>query len=145
MKLSTKQKKWGTKQWKNEAWKWFSIYVRLFYCENNGYLYCYTCKKRMFWKGEGCQCGHFQAGRGNSVLLDFKGVRPQCDGCNVWRYGEQYIFGKNLEKEVGEKKVMELKRKKHQTKKVSKKDWEEKAMHYQLKAVKLAVKKNLEI
>lgn len=131
------------KNWKKIAWRWFSIYIRLKYSDNYGRVSCYTCGKRDEWKN--MQAGHFQGGRGNAVLLDEKGVRVQCYACNCCRGGEQYIFGKNLEKEIGEEEVMELRRKRHQTKSVSQKEWEKKASHYLCEAVKIAIEKNLEI
>jgi hypothetical protein len=130
---------------KEEAWKWFSIYVRLKHADNYGYVNCYTCGRRMFWKKDGCQAGHFQGGRGNAVLLDEEQVRPQCYACNCGRSGEQYIFGKNLEREYGEKKVQEMRKKRHLKKKVNPKEWEQFASYYQLEAVKIATNKFLEI
>ena len=141
----TKKKTKKKIDWKGRAWDWFSIFIRLFYADQWGYVNCYTCGKRMFWKKDGAQAGHFQGGRGNAVLLDEKGVRVQCYACNCGRSGEQYIFGKNLEKEIGEEEVMELRRKRTQTKKVSPKEWEAFASHYQLEAVKIATEKGLEI
>ena len=143
--MKTKKKKEKKVNWKKECWKWFSIYIRLKYANFFGRVKCYTCDKVMWWKGNGAQAGHFQGGRTNSVLLDERGVRVQCYACNCGRSGEQYIFGKNLEKEIGEEAVMELKKKKHETVKVSPKEWEQYASHYQAEAVKLAVKKGLEI
>ena len=141
--MKTKKKK--KIDWKGRAWKWFSIWVRLLHADGFGRVKCYTCTAILFWKGEGLQAGHFQGGRNNSLLLDEKGVRPQCYACNCCRGGEQYIFGKLLEAEIGEEEVMELRRKRTQTKKVSPKEWEELASHYQLEAVKIAVEKGLEI
>ena len=77
-KFKKKTKRKRRKNWKKEAWKWFSIYVRLKYANKSGYVKCYTCSKVLFWKGEGMQAGHFQGGRGNAVLLDEEGVRVQC-------------------------------------------------------------------
>lgn len=143
MKSETKIKKWGIKQWKDEAWKWFSIWVRLKYCDYGGGLICYTCLKRGFWKGDGFQAGHFNQGRLNSILLNEKEVRPQCYECNCCRYGEQHEFGERLRKEIGEEEFKKVKQQKHKTVKFTKKDWMEKASHYQLEAVKLANEKSL--
>jgi hypothetical protein len=143
MKNETKIKKWGIKEWKAEAWKWFSIWVRLFYSDKDGYVKCYTCGKRMFWKGEDAQAGHFNQGRSSAVLLHEKEVRPQCYSCNCCRYGEQHEFGERLRKEVGEKEFQEIKKQKHKTIKYGKKDWINFASHYQCEAVKLSNEKCL--
>ena len=125
------KKKTKKKNWKKEAWKWFSIFIRLKYANFFGRLKCYTCNEVHYWKKDGMQAGHFQGGRGNSVLLDEEQVRPQCYACNCGRGGEQYIFGKNLEKEYGFEKVEEFKKRRGKTLKVSEKEWEEKASYYQ--------------
>ena len=68
-----------------------------------------------------------------------------CYACNVGRGGEQYIFGKNLEKEIGEEGVERLRQKRYQAKKITPKEWEKLANHYRAEAMKIAAKKNLEI
>ena len=143
MKIETKIKKWGIKQWKAEAWKFFSIWTRLKYSDKNGYVYCYTCGKRMFWKNDGAQAGHFNQGRRNSILLNEKEVRPQCYECNYYYYGKQHEFGERLRKEIGEEEFKKVKQQKHKTVKFTKKYWMEKANYYQREAVKLAFDKNL--
>lgn len=143
MLQETKIEKWGVKRWRQEAWKWFSIWVRLFYSDQDGYLTCYTCPERGFWKGDSFQAGHFNQGRTNSILLHEKEVRPQCYSCNCCRYGEQHAFGERLRKEIGEEEFQEVKRQKHKQVKYSKKDWMGFASHYQCESVKIANQKNL--
>jgi hypothetical protein len=145
MKESTKIKKWGIKEWKKDSWDWFSKYIRLKYSDKEGYCYCYTCDKRMFWKGDGAQAGHFNQGRGNSILLNEKEVRPQCEICNCYHYGEQHEFGERLRKEIGEKEFQEVKRQKHKQVKYGKKEWMNLAFHYQKKTEKLLQEKSLEV
>lgn len=128
---------------KKKAWTWFSIYIRLKYSDRDGMVSCYTCNKKAYWKGEGIQAGHFVGGRNNAVLLDEEQVRPQCYSCNCGRSGEQYTFGKNLEKEYGEKKVKELRKKRFEVLKMSKKDWKEKEDFYKNESLKIAKKKNI--
>lgn len=145
MKQETKIEKWGIKEWRKESWKWFSIYIRLKYCTFFGRLKCYTCEKVGYWKGDGFQAGHFQGGRGNAILLDEEQVRPQCEICNCWHSGEQYIFGKNLEKEYGVEKVGEFRKRKSKSEKLKKEHWIEKTIYYQSEAIKIASKKGLTI
>lgn len=143
MKIETKIEKWGIKEWKAEAWKYFSIWIRLKYADKDGYCYCYTCGKKVYWKGENLQAGHFNQGRLNAYLLNEKEVRPQCYECNCCRYGEQHEFGEKLRKEIGEEEFKKVKQLKHKTIKYTKQDWIAFASHYQCEAVKLAVNKNL--
>lgn len=75
----------------------FSKYIRHKYAID-GYVACYTCGvvkpiKEM-------QNGHFQSRKHLSTRYDEDNCRVQCVGCNVFKYGESYIFGKKLEKEI---------------------------------------------
>ena len=81
----------------------FSQYIRL---KNSvdGYATCFTCGKKDHWKK--LQCGHFQSRKNYSTRFgtlddDDKitelNCQVQCAGCNVFRYGEQYLFAKYLD------------------------------------------------
>jgi len=85
---------------KQNVWDWFSIYIRLKYSDEQGYAHCYTCGKKLPLKE--LQAGHCIAGRTNAVLFDEELVRPQCERCNVWHYGEPITFKDKLVKEYGE-------------------------------------------
>ena len=37
-----------------------------------------------------------------STRWDDKNCQVQCKACNIFRYGEQYLFGANLDKEFGD-------------------------------------------
>jgi len=145
MKQETKIEKWGIKQWKDEAWKWFSIWVRLKHANFFGRVKCYTCNKVGYWKGDGFQAGHFNGGRLNAILLNEKEVRPQCYTCNCCKYGEQHEFGEKLRKEIGEDEFQKVKKQKHEEVKMTKKDWMEKANYYQNEAIKISNEKGLDI
>ena len=56
---------------------------------------CFTCGKRDHWKR--LQNGHFQSRKHYSTRWDEVNCQVQCAGCNVFRYGEQYKFAKNLD------------------------------------------------
>ena len=72
----------------------FSQYIRL-KDAIDGYAICFTCGKKDHWKK--LQNGHFQSRKHYATRWDEKNCQVQCSGCNVFKYGEQYIFGKNLD------------------------------------------------
>jgi len=82
-----------------KADKVFSEYIRRRYSNNNGIAECYTCGKRDHWKE--LQCGHFMSRKHYSTRWNETNCQVQCAGCNVFRYGEQYKFGRNLDIEFG--------------------------------------------
>ena len=61
---------------------------------------CFTCGKKDHWKK--LQNGHFQSRRHYSTRWDIMNCQVQCAGCNVFRFGEQFIFGQNLDNKFGE-------------------------------------------
>ena len=77
----------------------FSQYIRKRYADNNGFVECFTCGKKDHWKN--LQCGHFMSRKFYSTRWDETNCQVQCAGCNVFRYGEQYKFGRNLDIELG--------------------------------------------
>jgi hypothetical protein len=77
----------------------FSLYIRQRYSINE-ISKCFTCGKEDHYKK--LQCGHFQSRRHYSTRWDEINCQVQCAGCNVFKYGEQFIFGKNLNLEFGE-------------------------------------------
>ena len=79
----------------------FSIYIRRRYAKND-IAECVTCGKQDHWKN--LQAGHFMSRKHYSTRWDEDNVEVQCMGCNVYRYGEQYLFAKYL----GEEKSNEL-------------------------------------
>ena len=78
--------------------KVFSLYIRLRYAKNE-IAQCFTCGKKDHYKR--LQCGHFQSRKHYSTRWDEVNCQVQCAGCNVFRYGEQFVFGKNLDMEFG--------------------------------------------
>ena len=73
--------------------KVFSIYIRRRFA-NNDIAQCFTCGKQDHWKK--LQNGHFQSRKHYSTRWHERNCQVQCAGCNVFRYGEQYKFSKNL-------------------------------------------------
>ena len=76
----------------------FSLYIRL-RASNNEIVTCFTCNKNQHYKK--FQCGHFQSRRHISTRWDEINCQVQCAGCNTYRGGEQFIFGKNLDVKYG--------------------------------------------
>ena len=73
----------------------FSQFIRQRNADDNGMTECFTCGKKDHWKS--LQCGHFMSRKHYSTRWNEDNCQVQCVGCNVFRYGEQYTFGKNLD------------------------------------------------
>lgn len=71
----------------------FSEYIRRRYAKNE-ISTCVTCGKKDHWKN--LQAGHFMSRKHYSTRWDEENVEVQCQACNVFRYGEQYLFAKHL-------------------------------------------------
>jgi len=71
----------------------FSEYIRRRYAKNE-ISTCVTCGKKDHWKN--LQAGHFMSRKHYSTRWDEENVEVQCQACNVFRYGEQYLFAKYL-------------------------------------------------
>jgi len=72
----------------------FSQYIRL-KDSAGGYATCFTCGKKDHWKK--LQNGHFQSRKHYATRWDEQNCQVQCAGCNVFRYGEQFLFAKYLD------------------------------------------------
>lgn len=77
----------------------FSIYIRLRKADDLGVVSCYTCGKKDYYKK--MQCGHFMSRKYYSTRWEELNCQVQCYSCNVMRYGEQYKYGLELQKEYG--------------------------------------------
>lgn len=73
--------------------KVFSEYIRRRYAKND-IATCVTCGKKDHWKK--LQAGHFMSRKHYATRWDEDNVEVQCSACNVFRYGEQYLFAKYL-------------------------------------------------
>jgi len=83
----------------------FSEYIRRRYAKND-ISECFTCGKKDHWKN--LQCGHFQSRKHYATRWNEDNCQVQCSGCNVFRYGEQYTFGRNLDLYIREGLAEEL-------------------------------------
>jgi len=77
----------------------FSEYIRLRKANKQGIVTCYTCGKKAYWKGQGMQNGHFMSRKSYSTRWEELNCQVQCYSCNVMRFGEQYKYGLELQKE----------------------------------------------
>lgn len=106
----------------------FSEFIRLRYADAHGVTKCFTCGKKDHWKK--LQCGHFQSRKHYATRWDEVNCQVQCSACNVFRYGEQYIFGINLDKDFGNGTADSLHEASRQVVKFSNDDLLEKLEYY---------------
>ena len=105
----------------------FSQYIRQSNSVNE-IATCFTCGKEDHWKK--LQNGHFQSRRHYSTRWDEVNCQVQCAGCNVFRFGEQFIFSQNLDNKFGEGTARRLHIKAQQTIKFADFELEEMINHY---------------
>ena len=84
----------------------FSKYIRLRGADEFGFTNCWTCGKRDHYLSQ--QAGHFQSRRHYSTRWDETNVQVQCCSCNVFKSGEQFLFGKYLDERIGDGTSEEL-------------------------------------
>ncbi len=89
---------------------------------------CFTCGKRDHWKR--LQNGHFQSRKHYSTRWDETNCQVQCAGCNVFKYGEQFLFGQNLDVKYGLGTSNELYLKSKKTVKISTVELQDMIKHY---------------
>ena len=82
----------------------FSRWVRLSNSVNE-ICTCVTCGKESHWKD--IQAGHFISRKHYSTRWDERNCLPQCVGCNVFKYGEQYKYSLYLGNKLSKKILVE--------------------------------------
>jgi len=93
-------------QLKKELDAVFSKYIRWYYADDIGNVECYTCG--VVKPVKEMQCGHFQSRRHTSTRWHEQNCKPQCVACNMFRQGEQYMFGQKLIADYGRETVDDL-------------------------------------
>lgn len=97
-KKPKKEKKYTHAQMKKKVDEWCSKYVRWSAADEDGYARCYTCQKEDHVSK--LQAGHFASRRYMNTRWDHEwNIRTQCISCNLYSQGEQWVFGKALDKE----------------------------------------------
>ena len=114
---------------KKELDKWFSLYIRLRDATSEGMVQCFTCGKAAHYKS-GMQNGHFQSRKHLTTRWDTKNCQVQCVGCNMFKGGEQYKFGLNLDAKYGEGTSAELEFLARQSWKITRSEYEDFASYY---------------
>tara|TARA_R110000764_G_scaffold23181_1_gene56915 strand:- start:42 stop:431 length:390 start_codon:yes stop_codon:yes gene_type:complete len=89
---------------------------------------CFTCGKKDHWKK--LQNGHFQSRRHYTTRWDEVNCQVQCAGCNVFKFGEQFIFGQNLDHKYSEGTARRLHIKAQKTLKISNIEIQDLIKHY---------------
>jgi hypothetical protein len=132
------------KNFKKEAWKWFSQYIRLKHSDINGMVKCVTCGDVLYWKD--AQAGHFVDSRNNTVLLDDRLVFPQCCGCNIFLHGNKFHYTKFMLKmgyTMDELDAFQCLR--FVVKKISQSEWQDKCEYYKSEVERLLKAKGIEL
>ena len=121
--------------------KIFSLYVRLKYADNQGNVKCFTCDNVHHYKA--IQNGHFQSRRYMSTRFHVNNCKPQCYACNVGLHGQQYIFGVNLDREMGSGTAETMVLLSKQQKKFSTEEFKELIKHYTEEVENLKLQKGI--
>lgn len=106
----------GVASLKKKADKYFSLYVRYRdgeFKRGEYWTECITCGVEKPLKA--MQAGHFVSRKVSSLRYDEENVNAQCPGCNVFKYGEQYLYSKALDLKYGDGKAEELHNRRHET------------------------------
>jgi hypothetical protein len=128
---------------KKELDKIFSVFIRLRDATDEGMVQCFTCGTVKHYKS-GMQNGHFQSRSHLATRFDEHNCQAQCVGCNMFKQGEQYKFGLNLDAKYGEGEAEELESLAKSTVKFSSYDYEEKISYYKSAVNKLKKEKGIE-
>ena len=128
---------------KKELDKWFSLFIRLREATDEGLCQCFTCGKVSHYK-TGMQNGHFQSRSFLSTRFDEENCQPQCVGCNMFKQGEQWKFGMNLNAKYGIGTSNKLEFISRQKVKFSRIDYEDKISYYKSLVKNLKKEKGIE-
>lgn len=119
----------------DKLWKVFSEYIRLRDADENGYCICATSGEYVHWKE--CDAGHFISRRYLATKFDERNVHAQRRFDNRFSAGNQYAFGKFIDKKYGPGTADLLLLKSKQVKKLSKFEIDELTKYYKAEVEKL--------
>ena len=96
-------KKQGVAQLKKKADAIFSKYIRFRDGQIRNGVWQSQCITCGVWRPlTEMQNGHFVKRSVNKLRYDEENCNAQCSGCNVFRYGEQYLYAKALDLKYGD-------------------------------------------
>ena len=113
----------------------FSEYRRRSSIEEDGFVKCVTCGKRMRWQDS--QCGHYISRNRLAVRWNPKNTAPQCVGCNVFKAGNMPEYTLYLQQKYGKGIIEKLVKESKQIIKLRSADLEDMIKVYQNKLDKL--------
>lgn len=120
---------------------YFSQFIRLRDCSDEGFSHCCTCGKFMFWKE--CDAGHFVSRNHLNTRFDERNVHSQCKKCNRFEGGRQYEHSKFIDKKYGEGMAEKIYQKSRLQIKIAPFEYEEKIKHYREEVKRLKKEKRL--
>lgn len=83
-----------------KLWKAFSEFIRLRDSGPDGYVKCFTCTYRAFYKS--MDCGHGIGRQHKATKFDERNNHAQCKRCNGFEGGQQAIYKEEVEKRYGQ-------------------------------------------
>ncbi len=93
-------KKVGVASLKKKADTCWSTYVRMRDADMNGIASCISCGVKKPWKQ--LQNGHFVSRSSSTLRFDDENCNAQCVGCNMFKQGNQFAYGKALDMKYGD-------------------------------------------
>tara|TARA_R110002126_G_scaffold1720_3_gene10321 strand:+ start:147 stop:563 length:417 start_codon:yes stop_codon:yes gene_type:complete len=121
----------------------FSIFIRIRESNEYGMCQCFTCGKVGHYKTGGMQNGHFQSRKHMATRFHEDNCQVQCVACNMFRQGEQFKFGINLDAKYGEGTAEELQFLARTIHKVSRVEYEEQISYYKKRVENLKAEKQI--
>ena len=129
---------------KKELDKWFSLYIRLRESTSEGLCQCFTCGKVAHYKTGGMQCGHFQSRKHLITRWNEQNCQVQCVGCNMFKQGEQWKFGLQIDLKYGQSTSNDLEFLAKQTHKKARWEYEDDITYYKNIVNNLKLEKGIE-
>lgn len=123
--------------------QWFSKYIRIRDANHNGLCKCITCDTIKHWKE--MDAGHFQSRRYMATRYEEKNCHAQCQRCNQYGAGEQYLHGQAINLLYGKGAAENIVMKSNFIQKMTKNELMELARYYQQETLQLAKEKSIEL
>lgn len=123
--------------------QWFSKYIRIRDANHNGLCKCITCDTVKHWKE--MDAGHFQSRRYMATRYEEKNCHAQCQRCNQYGAGEQYLHGQAINLLYGKGTAEKIVMKSNFIQKMTKNELMELARYYQQETLQLAKEKSIEL